>query len=187
MHSDKTRVRGRTVVAVVVSVVTIHGWAGFYGGSSRISHAQSEVRKIERNKSVPPANAARLSTVVTFNDHIAPIIFKNCTTCHQPHGGAPFDLLSYDNVRKRGKQIAEVITRRYMPPYLPAPGYEPFARERRLTDQQIATFKRWVATGASEGDAARRPVPPQFQSDWPLGKPDLIVRMLEAYTLPAEG
>ena len=45
---------------------------------------------------------------VTFNKEIAPIVFNNCSSCHRPGEAAPFSLLSYGDVAKRGKLIATV-------------------------------------------------------------------------------
>ena len=48
------------------------------------------------------------SSPVTFNRQIAPIIYQNCSSCHRPGEAAPFSLLSYENVAKKGKTIAIV-------------------------------------------------------------------------------
>jgi hypothetical protein len=37
----------------------------------------------------------------TFTEHIAPIVFNNCTSCHRPGEAAPFALMSYADVKKR--------------------------------------------------------------------------------------
>src|SRR5262245_1234784 len=77
---------------------------------------------------------------VTFSETIAPIIYNNCTSCHRPGEAAPFALMSYEDVKKRGALIANVTQSRYMPPWHAAHGYGDFADERRLTDAQIATI-----------------------------------------------
>ena len=41
--------------------------------------------------------------------------------------------------------------------------------------------------GASEGDPKKLPALSKFTLGWQLGKPDLVVKMDEAYTVPAEG
>src|SRR5256884_5980841 len=69
----------------------------------------------------------------TFNKNIAPIVFHNCAPCHRPDQAAPFNLLNYEDARKRAKQIMEVTQRRYMPPWLPEHGYGDFAGEQRLS------------------------------------------------------
>jgi Tfp pilus assembly protein PilF len=130
--------------------------------------------------------AAAAGGPVTFNRDVAPIIFAHCTTCHRPGEAGPFNLASYSDVRKRASQVAEVTQRRYMPPWLPAPGHGEFVEERRLTDAQIAVIGEWVRQGAPEGDAADLPPVPQFPQGWKLGPPDLLVTLPEPYELPAE-
>src|SRR5882724_3425771 len=97
---------------------------------------------------------------LTFTEHIAPIVFNNCTSCHRPGEAAPFALMSYQDVKKRGTLIAAVTQTRYMPPWHAAPGYGDFIGEHRLTDAQIATIKLWVDSGMPEGDPAKLPALP---------------------------
>ena len=52
---------------------------------------------------VPAIFAAEPANQVTFSQHIAPIIFNHCSECHRPGEAAPFSLLSYQDVAKRGK------------------------------------------------------------------------------------
>src|SRR4051812_32882613 len=67
---------------------------------------------------------------VTFNKHIAPVVFKNCASCHRPGQSAPFALLTYADVKKRAKQIVEVTHARYMPPWLPDGPRDEFVGDR---------------------------------------------------------
>jgi hypothetical protein len=124
---------------------------------------------------------------LTYSKHIAPIIFEHCATCHRPGQAAPFSLLTYADVKKRTQQIAEVTAKRYMPPWMPDPGYADFVGERRLTAKQLGMLQQWVAEGGPEGNPADLPPKPQWTEGWQLGKPDLIVTMPEPYTVPAEG
>jgi hypothetical protein len=124
---------------------------------------------------------------VTFSDDIAPIVYNNCVTCHRPGEAAPFALMSYDQVKNRGKQIARVTASRYMPPWHAAHGFGEFADERRLTDEQIDTIAEWVKDGMPEGDPRHLPTLPQFASGWHLGTPDLILKMTAPFELPASG
>jgi mono/diheme cytochrome c family protein len=123
----------------------------------------------------------------TFSEHIAPIVFDNCASCHRPGEAAPFALLSYQDVKKRGPLIAAVTESRYMPPWHAAPGYGDFIGEHRLTAAQIATIKQWVEAGMPEGDPARLPAVPRFPEGWQLGKPDIVLTMTEPFDVPASG
>jgi mono/diheme cytochrome c family protein len=134
-----------------------------------------------------PLAFAAAAEKVTFSEHIAPIVFANCASCHRPGEAAPFSLLSYEDVRKRGALIVSVTKSRYMPPWHAEHGYGEFSDERRLTDQQIATLDQWVKAGMPQGDPAKTPPLPKFPEGWRLGKPDLILEMPEAFDLPASG
>ena len=123
----------------------------------------------------------------TFTRDIAPIIFQNCSTCHRPGQSAPFNLLNYQDVKKHMKEIAEVTARRYMPPWLPEPGYGDFAGARLLSAQQIGAIQQWVAEGGVEGNPGELPALPEWNEGWQLGDPDLVVTMPQRYSLPAEG
>jgi tetratricopeptide (TPR) repeat protein len=123
----------------------------------------------------------------TFTRDVAPILFKNCVTCHRPGESAPFNLLTYQDARKKAKTIVEVTASGYMPPWLPVAGYGVFEGEQRLSAREIETLRRWHVQGMAEGAAAEMPSPPRFTSGWQLGEPDVIVELPEPFTLPAEG
>lgn len=124
---------------------------------------------------------------ITFNKHVAPILFQNCAPCHRPGQSAPFSLLSHADAKKHAGEIARATQKRYMPPWLPEPGYGEFLDERRLTDEQIATIQKWHAAGEPEGDPADLPSLPKFADGWQLGEPDLVVSLPQSYALAAEG
>lgn len=133
-----------------------------------------------------PIIAAENSNL-TFSKDIAPIIFQNCTSCHRPGEAAPFPLQSYADVQKRGELIEHVISTKLMPPWKATPSAVPFKGERRLSDRDIARLTQWVQGGMPEGDRRDLPAAPQFPNGWQLGEPDLILKMPDAYTVPAEG
>ncbi len=124
---------------------------------------------------------------VTFSEHVAPIVFANCTPCHRPGEAAPFSLLSYRDVRPLAKAIATATASHVMPPWKAGPSDFPFANARQLSPDQIATIQTWVADGALEGDPAHLPALPKFTEGWQLGPPDLVVTMSEAFEVPARG
>ncbi len=128
------------------------------------------------------------SSSPTFTETIAPIVYANCVTCHRPGEVAPFSLLSYEDVVKKGKQIARVTEEKYMPPWHAVHGYGEFVGERGLTDAQIATIATWVKNGMPRGDESKMPKVPVFPPDgWRLGQPDLILEMPAGFDLPASG
>ena len=90
---------------------------------------------LQRGTATPQAQGP-----VTFSQHVAPILFANCTTCHRPGEAAPFQLMNYRDARPLAKAIAAATSARVMPPWKAAAGDVEFANTRRLTDQQIDLF-----------------------------------------------
>jgi tetratricopeptide (TPR) repeat protein len=130
---------------------------------------------------------ARADTGLTFTLDIAPIVFDNCTMCHRPGEAGPFDLITYDDVKKRARQIVRVTESRYMPPWLPETNNVHFVDVRRLSDEQLAVIRQWVEQGTPEGDPGDLPPVPEWTEGWQLGGPDVIVTMPEAFSVRAEG
>ena len=124
---------------------------------------------------------------VTFNKQIAPIVYNNCSSCHRPGEAAPFSLLSYQDVAKRGKLIASVTKSQYMPPWKAEKTSFSFRDERRLKSGEIELIEQWVKDGMPEGEAADAPPPPKFASGWKLGEPDMVLELPAAYHVPPDG
>ena len=128
-----------------------------------------------------------LPTEVTYSQHIAPILQKNCQACHRHGEVAPFTLTDYGDAKAWATEIAEYTQARLMPPWKPAPGYGDFKNERQLTDTEIQTIAQWVETGAPAGDLDAMPPAPQFPEGWALGEPDWIAEMPVEYEIEPEG
>ena len=124
---------------------------------------------------------------VTWAEHIAPLVYNNCTKCHRPGQVAPFSLLTYDDAFRHGRDMMLQTTTRYMPPWKPEPGWAAYRDERRLTPAQIDLIQQWVAQGMPQGPMSKAPVMPVYSDDWQLGTPDLILEMPQEFSVPAEG
>jgi len=122
-----------------------------------------------------------------FTEEVAPILFQNCAGCHRPGEIGPFPLLTYQDARKRARQIAEITESRVMPPWHAEAGHVELLHPRVLTADQITTLRRWYEAGAPQGDPKKQPKPPVFPEGWQLGKPDLVVKMDKPFKLYAEG
>jgi mono/diheme cytochrome c family protein len=129
----------------------------------------------------------RVAGDVTFNRNIAPILLSNCAECHRPRQPAPFSLLTYRDATAHALQIVELTRTKRMPPWHPERGFGHFKNERGLSESEIELIARWQADGMPEGDAADKPLPPQFSGGWRLGTPDLILRMNKEFILPPGG
>jgi mono/diheme cytochrome c family protein len=136
---------------------------------------------------VPLAAFASVAPGPTFNKDIAPILYKNCASCHRPGEVAPFSLLTYQDAVKRASLLAVVTQKRVMPPWKPEPGYGSFANERRLSEEQIAMIQQWAKNGAPEGDPHDKPVLPAFPEGWQAGQPDRVLTVARKFDVPADG
>ena len=136
---------------------------------------------------VPVHHTQASEAPVTFNRHIAPILYRNCTDCHHSGGSGPFALTSYAEAKRWGSTIADVTQSRYMPPWLPDPHHGDFADVRRLSAEEIALLRRWTDTGMLEGNPSESPKPPSYANDWQLGPPDLILEVDSPTEVPASG
>lgn len=112
---------------------------------------------------------------VTFSEHIAPIIYKNCTPCHRPNSAGPFAFTNYDEVRAKAKTIVKVTRSRFMPPWPADPSYTSFKGERVLTDMEIALIGKWVEQDCPIGNAQAIPSPPNYPIGSQVGVPDLVI------------
>jgi Flp pilus assembly protein TadD/mono/diheme cytochrome c family protein len=139
-----------------------------------------------RAASTKPVAASETATE-TWSRDVAPILYTHCTTCHHPGGAGPFGLLTYADARRWGPQVLAVTQSRFMPPWLPEPGYGDFADVRRLSDGDRELIKRWMSAGMAEGDPKAAPAPPHYDATWLLGKPDLILKVARSFTVPAGG
>jgi mono/diheme cytochrome c family protein len=127
------------------------------------------------------------AAAVTFNKHVAPILWKNCASCHRPGEVGPFSLLSYADASKRADFLVEMTASRRMPPWKAEPSFGQFHDERRLSDDDLALIAAWAKAGAPEGDAQDLPELPKFSEGWQLGEPDLVVKMEKPFEVPSDG
>ena len=94
---------------------------------------------------------------ITFSEHIAPIVYENCTPCHRPGEAGPFKLISHHDLAKRSKMIKEVVETRYMPPWPADKNYSTFLNEWGLDENEIQLIQAWVDQGAPIGDENKIP------------------------------
>ncbi|MFT3924826.1 MAG: hypothetical protein QM778_19990 [Myxococcales bacterium] len=97
--------------------------------------------------------------LVTWHQHVAPVITEKCTACHTEGGIAPFSLTSYANAKAVASQVAAAVMEGRMPPYLAqeTPDCQPrlhWANDLRLSAEQKTMIQTWVDNGTPEGDPA---------------------------------
>jgi tetratricopeptide (TPR) repeat protein len=131
-------------------------------------------------------SAAHAQQTPTYRGQIAPIFDRSCTSCHHAGGSGPFPLTTYAQVKRFLSVIDDATSTRFMPPWLPTPGHGAFADTRRLPDADLALLHEWIKGGAPEGTGPV-PVPPTYNANWQLGRPDLVLEMDTPISIPAGG
>ncbi|MFO0945766.1 MAG: redoxin domain-containing protein [Planctomycetota bacterium] len=131
---------------------------------------------------------AKTDGAVTYSKQISRILQSRCVQCHRPGDIGPFALESYDDVIGWGEMIQEVVDDQRMPPWHADPSHGEFTNDARMTDEEKAQIRQWVADGCPEGDKADLPPPKKFPKTWRIGKPDMVVAMSGTpFKVPAQG
>jgi len=125
--------------------------------------------------------------IPTYSADVAPILYKNCASCHRPNDIAPMPLLTYEQTRPWAKSIREKVSLGQMPPWHSTEPRGTFSNDRRLTDSDKDTLVRWASNGAPQGDPKDLPPQPKFTDGWEIGSPDTVFTMQKAYDVPESG
>ena len=124
---------------------------------------------------------------ISYTHDVAPIIEQKCVACHQEGGIGPMPLDSYEHVKAMAPMVREVVRTQRMPPWRADPTVGHFQDDKSLTSDQIKTLVHWVEAGTPRGEGVDTVAAANHKaSNWPLGKPDLILDV-PAYTVPASG
>lgn len=115
-------------------------------------------------------------------EDVAPILYANCTKCHNPNGIAPFSLITYGDAVNESSNIQTAVQNRTMPPWPPDTGYRHFMHERILSQQEIQTISDWVDNGTQQGNLANAPTPPVYNSVAEIPSPDQVSQ-IPTYTV----
>ena len=123
----------------------------------------------------------------TFAEDVAPIVYRNCTTCHRPGGLGPFSLLDYDSAKANVNEMRDAVATGQMPPWHADGPHGVFRNDRRLSEADKQTILRWIDAGAKPGDLKNLPPKPEYPSRWAMGTPDTVVSMPLDFDVPASG
>lgn len=118
----------------------------------------------------------------TWATDVAPILYANCTKCHNPNGIAPFSLITYGDAASEATDIKNAVMNRTMPPWPPDTAYRHFIHERILSQQEIQTISDWVDNGIQQGNLSQAPVPPVYSGQAEIVNPDEVVQ-IPTYTV----
>jgi Copper type II ascorbate-dependent monooxygenase, C-terminal domain len=166
---DKATPARRPATAAAIVVLAMWSCCGFPAPSKAQSPASS----------VPSP---------TYSREIAPILRARCRECHRVGQVGPFALDTYDQARKRARDLASVVQERRMPPWKPSAGVGPkLKHDPSLSPSEIALIRAWADAGAPRGLDSNLPREIAFQDGWKLGEPDLVIEPEVDFPVPAMG
>ncbi len=96
-----------------------------------------------------------------FYSDVAPIFFKNCTSCHNQFSHGP-SFLSYDKTVAYAQNIHDELTENNMPPWSPDSTYSRFVHERYISQAEKNKILDWISKGTPKGDTTKIPTPPVY-------------------------
>jgi hypothetical protein len=108
-----------------------------------------------------------ISTKVTWEREIGPLVQARCVSCHSPGGRAPMSLTTYEEARPWARAIREEVLTRRMPMWHVVRGYGDFSNDPSLSPFEVALFAAWADGGA--------PAFAKATAGKPVGPPDLKV------------
>jgi hypothetical protein len=145
-------------------------------------------------------NGCELSLIptkpISYAADIAPILQKNCVSCHSAGNIAPWEMKNYEVVKNFAPLIKEKVMTGEMPPWHADPAYGTFGNDASLKPEEASALVQWINAGAPRGDGpdpladlfASQPPPADYPQTWPveLGEPDFVVS-IPKFTAPASG
>jgi hypothetical protein len=153
---------------------------------SRLAHAAALAVTLFALTMVPTARTSS-AEAPTFAKDVAPILFKNCASCHRPGDIAPMSLLTYESARPWAKSIREKVAVGSMPPWHATQPHGTFENDRRLSDKDKDTLVRWADGGAPKGNPKDLPPAPKFAEGWEIGTPDAVISMPREFEVKESG
>jgi hypothetical protein len=120
----------------------------------------------------------------TFWEDVYPIVKAHCGGCHVAGGIAPMSLMTYEDARPWAESIRLELTMGHMPPWYGDPGVAPLRDVHKLSPRELDVVLTWVTGGTPPGPPAKVPAATARRT-WQKGRPDIVVPLPEAVTLPA--
>lgn len=133
-------------------------------------------------------SAATTDAPISYTKQVAPLLREKCVACHREGEIGPFAFSSYAVAKRKARMMEEVLLTQRMPPWSADPHYGQFVDTPTLTTAETQMLLRWVEQGAPQDagkDPLTEPLPPL--EEWPLGKPDYVIKLPHPEEIPATG
>jgi peroxiredoxin len=166
-----------------------------------VRYAERALAALLKGEAIPDAQTAAKGCLLTFASgsqpeksvdyahDVAPILQRHCVMCHRSGDIGPFAFSSYETAKRKARMIEEVILTQRMPPWHADPHFGKFANAAELNAAETQTLLRWIQQGAPPSADSADPLAQAAPetAEWPLGKPDYIIKLPHPEEVPATG
>jgi hypothetical protein len=136
---------------------------------------------------IQPATAHKaITSKYTYNDDVFPILRDRCASCHVTGGVAPMSLMTYDDAFPWAESIRAELVAAHMPPWNADEGYGEIKRAHTLSPKELDVILTWATGGNPRGALDQKLPAVELKNDWPLGAPDLALKLPADFTLAAD-
>jgi len=133
------------------------------------------------------ARDADLAKGVSYSRDVAPILAKNCASCHRAGGIGPFALDSHAMAKNWSPMIRETLLNKRMPPGQIDPHVGKFLNGNTLTVADQQKLLHWIDRGSpKDGNSDPLAQLKWPESVWTYGEPDLVINV-PPQAIPATG
>ena len=127
-----------------------------------------------------------------YQPAISKIVESHCQRCHRSGGIAPFPLEKVEHVRAWSPMIDQVLREHQMPPWYADRRHGSFSNSLAISDENRQALLSWVRgpmkTGEQQGSDSEKGEEAELKikndSNWSIGKPDLIYAMPKEEPIP---
>ena len=123
----------------------------------------------------------------TFYRDVLPILEQHCQRCHRAGGIAPMPFETYEETRLFADAIRRATQEKSMPPWFADSDVGQFSNDPSLKPAEIGALAAWAEAKSPAGDPKDARPSRRWEESWSIPKPDLVLKMTQAVTLPASG
>lgn len=134
----------------------------------------------ERSSQDPEAHRDSLQPLVEA------IVRRNCQSCHNSEGSAPFALETREQLQSHAATIGEVIAAGKMPPWRPVNSAGRFLNDFSLTPLERDRIIAWAGSASTDVDVAPAAATLPSPIKWRLGEPKAMERAKATSATPNE-
>ena len=126
-----------------------------------------------------------ITSKFTYNTEVFPVFLNRCSHCHVSGGVGPMSLVTYEDAFPWAESLRAELLEAGSAPV--GSDDDDFLRtaHRELSARELDIVLDWAVGGTPEGNGPKPP-PVMLKNDWAGSKPDVVLPLAAAFTMPAD-